>query len=155
MGEGGPRPVLPSFLPQRPPLHGCSVNPPARFPPPLPPVHFSVLLTLLFVLHLAPEHRGVLARRPRPPAPAQSHSLQERRREGGTHGEDEERRRRRRRRADDGAAAAVWIHQCWRHTWTDADAWADTRGARRSGLSRLRPTVGRGEREREGERYTA
>ena len=79
--ERGPRSGLYTELPSPPPLHGCSVNPAALPLLPLPPVRSSVLLlTLLFVLHLAPEHRGALARPQPAPARSRSNSLQERRR---------------------------------------------------------------------------
>ena len=79
-------------LPHRRCMDVQLIRPLLPFPSlPLPPLHSSVLLTLLFVLHLAPEHRGgALAS-----SPALSHSLQEE----GEEREDEERRRRRRRRA--------------------------------------------------------
>ena len=105
--------------------------PPSSLSPslPLPPVHSSVLLTLLFVLHLAPEHRGALARRPRP----------NRRTHFRRRGEEEGRgiggKMKKEGAAGEGAAAAAWIHQCWRHTWTGGRLGG--REGRRSGLSRL------------------
>ena len=113
-------------LPHRRCMDVQLIRPLLPFPSlPLPPLHSSVLLTLLFVLHLAPEHRGgALAS-----SPALSHSLQEE----GEEREDEERRRRRRRRAPSpspppppfGYTSAGGIHG---RADGRADAWADTRG---------------------------
>ena len=87
--------------------------------------HSSDPLTLLFVLHLAPEQRGELARhRPRR---SRTHFRR------GEREQDEERRRRRRRRRADVAAAVGYISAGGIHGRADARA----REGKRSGLSRL------------------